>query len=92
MFNKGDFNKHITIRDISVPLPFDYLEEIVIDNPGEAHRDLLENAKYEIENALYSTGWNVPVRVRSCLSECKCINQYAKFNRYDIYHRFKTQL
>ncbi|MBR6509318.1 MAG: hypothetical protein IKT38_01780 [Clostridia bacterium] len=92
LFNKGDFNKHITIRDISVPLPFDYLEEIVIENPGEVHRDLLEKAKYEIENALYSTGWNVPVRVRSCPSECKCFSQYTEFNRHYAYHRFKTEL
>ena len=91
-FRKGDFNKHITIRNISVPLTFDYLEEIVIENPGEAHIELLENAKYKIENALYSTGRNIPVRVRSCPSECKCFSQYTEFNRHYAYQRFKTEL
>lgn len=91
-FSKGDFNKHITIRNISVPLPFNYLEEIVIDDPGMEHIELLNKAKESIESALNIIGVPVPVSVRKCSLNCSCLSKYTTLNPGYAYHRFKTKL
>ncbi|MBO5089769.1 MAG: hypothetical protein J6C27_02510 [Clostridia bacterium] len=91
-FSKGDFNKHITVRNISVPLPFNYLEEIVIDDPGMEHIELLNKAKESIESSLNIIGIRVPVNVRKCSLNCSCLSKYTTSNPGYAYHRFKTQL
>lgn len=91
-FSKGDFNKHITVRNISKPLSFDCLQKIVIDNPGMEHIDLLNKAKESIKSALDIIGVDVPVIVRNCSSNCSCLFKYTMSNPGYAYHRFKTQL
>lgn len=91
-FCKGNFFQHITVKDISVPMPFDYLEEIVIDDPGMEHIELLNKAKESIESSLDRIGIRVPVNVRKCSLNCSCLSKYTTSNPGYAYHRFKTQL
>ena len=91
-FSKGDFNKHIIVRNISKPLSFDYLEGIVIDDPGMEHIELLNTAKESIESALDIISVPVPINVRKCSLNCSCLSKYTTSNPGYAYHRFKTQL
>lgn len=85
-FIPGEFSQHITIRDISKPLPFEYLTEIVIENPGEKYSEFLHQA---IE-ALKNVGVEVPIVVRKCKDTCRCIATYSRHKSGYVYHRFKT--
>ncbi len=91
-FTKGSFQQHITIRDISKPLPFDYLEEIVIDNPGEQYSAIFNQAVDSLQQALFSIGVNIPINIRACPPECDCLRKYAQCHQGYVYHRFKTQM
>ncbi len=91
-FCKGNFFQHITIKDISVPLSFDYLEKIVIDDPGEKYTELLEQAVTEIENEFYKIGKNVYIEIRKCPATCQCIDKYSNYKPGYAYHRFKTSI
>ena len=91
-FSKGDFNKHITIKDISVPLSFNYLEEIVIDNPGRMNYELLAEAKRALEAAAKNIGLRIPITVRNCSAICGCHQKYTMSNQRYVYDRFKTEL
>lgn len=91
-FSKGDFNKHITVRNISKPLPFDYLEEIVIDNPGTMNYELLTEAKGALEAAAKNIGLRIPITVRNCSANCGCHQKYTMSNQRYVYDRFKTEL
>lgn len=91
-FSKGDFNKHITIKDISVPLSFNYLEEIVIDNPGTMNYELLTEAKGALEAAAKNIGLKIPITVRNCSANCGCHKKYTMSNQRYVYDRFKTEL
>lgn len=91
-FRKGNFFQHITVKDISVPLPFDYLEKIVIDDPGEKYTELLEQALSEIENEFDKIGKKVHIEIRKCPSTCQCVDKYNNYKPGYAYHRFKTKL
>lgn len=85
-FARGNFSQHITIRDISKPLPFEYLIEIVIENPGEKYSEFLHQAIEALKNA----GVKVPIVVRKCKDTCRCVTTYSGHKSGYVYHRFKT--
>lgn len=91
-FVKGEFCQHITVRNISVPLPFNYLEEIVIDNPGTMNYELLREAKGALEAAAKNMGLKIPITVRNCSANCGCHKKYTMYNQRYVYDRFKTEL
>lgn len=91
-FCKGDFCKHITVRNISNPLSFQYLQEIIIDNPGEDYKPFLDKAIDCLSNALHSQHILVPLNVRVCPSDCSCIEKYKNCKPGYTYHRFKTSM
>ncbi|MBQ9086455.1 MAG: hypothetical protein IJY47_04640 [Clostridia bacterium] len=91
-FQKGNFAQHITVRNISVPLPFDYLYEIVIDNPGEDRREYLNEALRCIAQTLYDCDLSLSVRVRQCPDHCSCIQKYQNSKPGYTYYRFQTSL
>lgn len=91
-FVKGEFCQHITVRNISVPLPFNYLEEIVIDNPGTMNYELLREAKGALEAAAKNIGLRIPITVRDCSANCGCHQKYTMSNQRYVFDRFKTEL
>lgn len=88
-FRKGDFGSHITIKNISVPISFQYLKKIIIDNPGENRQKYLSSAYKEIKNSIENNNIHVPIEVRECSPECKCYQKYESNIRF-TYYRFKT--
>lgn len=85
-FARGNFSQHITIRNISTPLSFEYLIEIVIENPGDEYSEYLDRATEALKNA-----WpEVPIIVRGCPNTCRCIATYSGCKEGYVYHRFKT--
>ena len=91
-FNKGNFCQHITVRNISTPLSFDYLEEIVIDNPGEERCSYLDNAVACLVDALRRQNLDIPLRIRTCPASCSCMEKYQNSKPGYTYHRFKTSI
>lgn len=91
-FIVGDFRQHITIRNISEKLSFDYLEQIIIDNPGTLRQKYLKTALNKIEDALSREHIDIPVVVRNCSDKCRCIEKYTNYKEGYTYHRFKTNL
>lgn len=83
-YNKGDFQKMLTIRKILTPLKMEpYLEEIVIDNPQLKKREMdksrFEIAKDAIINAANIGGLNLEKNIkiieRNC-QNCFCLDNY----------------
>lgn len=55
LFQKGNFQQHITLKNQHTPLPFDHLEKIILDNPGEKHEHLFEKALSVLQQTIKKT-------------------------------------
>ena len=86
---KGDFNNQITIKNFNDILNFDYLKEIVIDDPGIDNELLLKIAFSELKKRISFQDIKVPLTIRNC-EHCACKKKYCNM-RY-AYHHFKTRL
>lgn len=86
---KGDFNNQVTIRNFNDILNFDYLKEIIIDDPGIENELLLKNAMIELKARMELENISVPLQIRNC-KNCECKEKYTNM-RY-AYHHFKTRL
>ena len=86
---KGDFNNQISIKNFRDVLNFDYLQGIIIDDPGIDNELLLKNALYELKKRLKLQNIAVPITIRDC-KHCACKDKYSNM-RY-AYHHFKTRL
>lgn len=86
---KGDFNNQVTIRNFNDILNFDYLKEIIIDDPGIENELLLKNAMTELKARMELENISVPLQIRNC-KICECKEKYTNM-RY-AYHHFKTRL
>lgn len=85
----GDFNNQITIKNFKDVLNFDYLEKIIIDDPGIDNVLLLKNAMTELNKRINLCDKKIPVTIRNC-EHCACKEKYCNM-RY-AYHHFKTRL
>ena len=89
-FHKGDFGNHITVRNISKPISFQYLKKIIIDNPGEDGQKYFSLAYEAIKDSIENNNINVPIEIRECPPKCKCHQKYETNIRF-TYHRFKIR-
>lgn len=89
-FHKGDFGNHITVRNISKPISFQYLKKIIIDNPGEDGQKYFSPAYEAIKDSIENNNINVPIEIRECPPKCKCHQKYET-NIGFTYHRFKIR-
>ena len=64
-FVKGNFGQHITIKSPLHPIPFDCLEKIMIENPGEDKKEYLEKAVSSIKEAIEENGLSITVKIRN---------------------------
>lgn len=87
-FNKDVFSQHITIRNQQGPLPFNYLEKIIIDDPGETDTHYFENAYEHLEDLIKRYAEGTPLEVRTCLPGCRCKEQYQSYKQGYLYYRF----
>ncbi len=90
-FTKGAFYQHITIKNIE-KVPFNYLEKIIIENPGEDKKEYLDNAVTAIKNVIEEKQLNILLEIRNCTDSCNCLNTYNSHQDGFTYHRFKTSL
>lgn len=90
-YSAGDFTQHFTIRHQTMPLSFNCLEKIVIDDPEVDETKYFENACRHLQDLINITGLNIPLEVRQCSPECKCKRKYQSYKPGYIYHRFKIR-
>lgn len=90
-FTKGSFIQHITVKNAEI-IPFDYLERIIIENPGEGKEDYLNTALAEIMNVINKNNLRIIPEVRECKNNCKCADTYKSNQEGYTYYRFKTNL
>lgn len=88
---KGILAQHITIRHWKLPLPFDHLERIIIDNPKIENMSYFNDAYNEITSLMHKQSIHVPLEIRKCDAECNCVEKYQSYKEGFTYHRFKTQ-
>ena len=88
-YHKGTFKQHFTIRNWNTPLPFTYLNKIIIDNPKRDDNTLFDTAKKEIEKIKTEFNINIPLIVRDCSVMCSCHKIYSSFSNRDIFENFK---
>lgn len=86
---KGDFNNQITINNFKNVLNFNYLKEIIVDDPGVGNELLLKNALSELEKRMKLQNITAPITIRDC-KHCSCKEKY--YNMRYAYHHFKTRL
>lgn len=87
-YQRGNFNQHLTLRHQTGPLPFDYLEKIIIDNPGVADRRYFNDAYQHLQDLLDKYAPEIPLEVRQCPTNCGCKDQYKSYKSIYIYNRF----
>lgn len=87
-YQRGKFNQHLTLRHQEAPLPFDYLEKIIIDDPGVEESGYFDDAYQHLQDLIdeYATG--IPLEVRQCPPGCNCQDQYKSYKTGYIYYRF----
>lgn len=72
----GNFSQHLTIRHRKEPLAFDYLESIVIDDPGLKDSSHFNNACVHLENLIETQINMISLEIRKCKPYCECENYY----------------
>ena len=90
-FTKGAFYQHITVKNIE-KIPYNYLEKIIIENPGENKKEYLDDAVTTIKSVIEEKQLNVLLEIRNCSDSCNCLNTYDSNREGFTYHRFKTSL
>lgn len=85
---KGEFAQHFTVRHQMNPLSFEYLEKIIIDDPGVDSIRYFENACRHLQDLLDEHLTNLSLEVRQCPLNCNCKKQYRDYGTRVIYHKF----
>ncbi len=88
---KGDFKQHFTITQQMRPLPFTYLNRIILDDLRVSDQDdilIYWKAIDHIHKLMNANDINVPFVVRKCPAACGCFEQYANARKGYIWHKF----
>lgn len=84
----GEFKQHFTLRHQDEPLSFEYLEKIVIDNPGLEDNQYFEEAYQHLQNLINKYNPSICLEARACSSECHCKAQYKNQKKKYLYNKF----
>lgn len=87
-YQREKFNQHVTLRHQVAPLPFDFLEKIIIDNPGVEDTGYFDNAYHHLQDLIDKYIAGIPLEVRQCPPSCSCQNQYKAYKTGFMYYRF----
>ena len=87
---KGTFAQHFTLVNQTEPLPFDYLEEVILDDPGEDKQEYFDEAYAALSSAIEENGLDIALTRRECSEDCKCKIVYKTNKPGYTYYRFKT--
>ena len=87
-YQRGKFNQHLTLRHQTTPLPFDYLEKIIIDDPGVEYTGYFDDAYKHLQDLINEYSPCIPLEVRQCPPGCGCQDQYKSYKTGYIYYRF----
>ncbi len=85
-FEKGNFGQHITLTDQYRPLPFDYLEKIVLSDPQKEDNSLFEEAKAVIHKMIEDNRLNIAFEVRDYCYYDRFFETYS--NPQKLYNHF----
>lgn len=89
-FKRGDFGQSITLRHVPF-MDFAALQYIILDRLPNEYSDLFENARREIEKRLREFERPVPLYIRNCDDDCKCLDLYKKMPDEKLMKCFKTK-
>lgn len=87
-YERGNFQQHLTIRHQMNPLSFDYLERIIIDDPGVEDTRYFDDAYHHLQDLLDEYAPDVLLEVRQCPADCGCQIQYNSYKIGYTYYRF----
>ena len=62
---RGDFKQHLTVRHQVRPIPFDHLEQIVLDDPKLSDNHLFTQAYEYLQDLLDEFAYGIPLAVVS---------------------------
>ena len=86
-YQKGNFSQHLTIRHQKETLSFDYLEKIIVEDPGENGVQCFRKAYTHLQRLADG----LTIEIRQCGHDCHCKERYSSRNPGYIYHRFKIR-
>lgn len=87
-YQRGKFNQHLTLRNQTSPIPFDYLEKIILDDPGVEDTRFFDDAYQHLQDLIDDYAPGIPLEVRQCPPSCSCREQYMSYKAGYIYYRF----
>lgn len=90
-FIRGDFKQHITIRHQTTPIAFDFLEEIILDDPRLDDNDCFIKACEGIQMLLDRYAYDIPLVIRECDFNCKCTEKYRSYTPWYVRSRFNIR-
>ena len=85
-FYRGRFDQHITLRHQTAPLSFEFLEKIIIDDPGAEDAKYFDDAYQHLKGLTDDYAPGIPLEVRQCPANCSCKKQYMSYKTGYIYH------
>jgi len=75
----GRFEQHLTVRHQQDPLPFDFIKEILLDDPGITDTQYFDEAYTRLQELAQSYTPPISVSVRQCPIGCRCKAQYNSY-------------
>lgn len=91
-FTKGNFKQEIIIHNPKIAVGFEFLKEIVLDNPHIENTTYFVKAKEALKSAMEINKIDVPLTIRECPPDCMCIKKYKNAKEGYTYYRFKTHI
>lgn len=85
-YDKNDFGQHITLISQKQPLPFKYLERIVLSNPQQADNLLFNVAKDTIEQVIKDNKLDMSLEIRKYSYNEKFFKEYT--NKIKLINHF----
>lgn len=89
-FIKGNFGQSITCHHVPF-MDFSTLQYIILERLPDEYSGLFNTAYDEISKRLREQDYDVPLQIRNCDAECKCVGQYRQMSKYNLIKRFKTK-
>lgn len=90
-FFKGRFAQQITLRHQTEPLKFDYLEQIIIDDPSLQYKTYLDSAYNHLKSLINKYNLSCSLNIRKCPVDCRCQNTYEAYKSKAINYKFGFQ-
>ena len=88
-YRRGEFAKHLTIRNRRAPLGFERLERVILDDPHVEPDDLFRSARERLAELVRARAPGARFEVRTCPPGCRCAESYRARKPGYIWHKYK---